>query len=352
MYRIKQLPEDFIVREINNIKILNNGQYAYYILKKINYTTVDALQILSKKFKMPLKNIGFAGNKDKHAVTQQKISIFRGSKSFENIQLKNIELEYLGNGKEPISLGDLKGNEFFITLRNLGNNEIEKIKSLASKKIRIPNFFGLQRFSKNNHLVGKAVITRDFKKAIEMILENNGHNEIKIKEFLEINKNNYVGALRLIPLKTRKLFVHSYQSFLFNEIVREYLKIKKERNIKIPIIGFNFKLNAIKNETLRSIISNLLNSEKINPRDFIINQMPELTSEGSSRNLFFQFKFKVFEISQDELNNKMQKARINFILPKSAYATTALEFIFLNTSLNTSFGFLEASMSIIIFFFL
>lgn len=329
MYKIKQLPEDFIVNEISNVNVQNNGQYAYYILKKTNLTTIDALQILSNKFKIPLKNFGFAGNKDKNAVTEQKISIFRGNKNFENFEFKNIGLRYLGNGKEPISLGDLEGNEFMITIRNLNNNDVKKIQKLQNKKIKIPNLYGPQRFSKSNHLIGKAIIKKDFKKAVELILENRGILEDQIKQYLENNKNNYIEALRLISLKTRKIFVHSYQSFLFNQLVSQYLKNDdKFKNIKIPIVGFNFELGQIKNQSLRSIIKQILVKEKINSRHFIISQIPELTSEGGFRDLFFELNFKVLEIGKDELSRNNQKIKINFILPKSCYATVALEYIF------------------------
>ena len=327
MYKIKQIPEDFIVNEISKVNKQENGQYAYYILKKMNYTTIDALQVLAKKFRIQLKNFGFAGNKDKNAVTEQRISIFRGSRDFENFEFKNIKLKYLMNGKEPISLGDLEGNEFTITIRNLANNEIKKIKKLQNKRINVPNLYGPQRFSKSNHLIGKSIVKRDFKKAVELILENDGILENQIKEYIKKNKNNYAGALRLIPLKTRKLFVHSYQSFLFNEVVKQYLKIQK--NTKIPIIGFNFEINGIKDNKLKNIIKNILKEEKISPREFIISQMPELTSEGGSRDMFFKLKdLKVLEIGSDELNKNKQKIKINFTLPKSCYATTALEFIF------------------------
>jgi len=328
MYKIKQLPEDFIVKEISHVNPQLNGQYAYFILKKTNLTTIDALQILSNKFKIPLKNFGFAGNKDKKAVTEQKISIFRGSKSFENVKFYNIESKYLGNGEKPISLGDLEGNEFTITIRNLNNNDVKKIQKLQNKRIKIPNLYGPQRFSKNNQLIGKSVIKRDFKKAAELILENTGANEEKIKNYLTKNKNNYVEALRLIPLKTRKIFVHSYQSFLFNKTANGYLKKKNSKNIKVPIIGFNFELSSVRNAALKNIIKKILDEEKISPRDFIINQMPELTSEGDFRDLFFNLNFKILEIAEDELNKNKQKIRINFTLPKSCYATVALEFLF------------------------
>ncbi|MBI2652043.1 tRNA pseudouridine(13) synthase TruD, partial [Candidatus Woesearchaeota archaeon] len=166
MHQIKHLPEDFIVKEVSQINSQLNGTYSYFILKKINYTTIDALQVLSKKFKIPLKYFGFAGNKDKNAITEQKISIFRGMKNFENTNFNNIELKYLGNGKGPISLGNLEGNEFTITIRSLNNKEIKKIKSLQNKKIKVPNLYGPQRFSKNNSLIGKTIIKRNFKKAV------------------------------------------------------------------------------------------------------------------------------------------------------------------------------------------
>lgn len=329
MYQIKAIPEDFIVKEISEVNTDHNGKYAYFLLKKTNYSTVSTLELLSKKLHTPLKNIGFAGNKDKNAVTEQKISIFRGSENFENLKLDYIELKYLGNGKNPISLGDLEGNKFTITIRNLDDKDIDKIFLFRDKKILIPNFFGVQRFSKNNHLVGKAIIKRDFKKAIELILENKGEIEDKIKQYREENKNDFIGAFRLIPLKTRKLFVHSCQSFLFNKIIEKFLSDKNfSQNIQIPIIGFNFEINSIKNTTLKNIIKKIIDEEKINPRDFIINQMPELTSEGSFRDLFFLFKdLKILEISEDELNKNKKKVRVNFTLPKSCYATTAIEFM-------------------------
>ena len=228
MYQIKQFLQDFVVNEISNVNMQENGQYAYFNLKKADYSTVRVLEILSEKLNIPLKNFGFAGNKDKIAVTEQKISIFRGSKSFENIKLIGIELKYLGNGKNPISLGDLEGNEFTITIRNLDDEEIDKIK-----------------------------------------------------------------------------------------------------NIQVPIIGFNFEINSIKNIKLKNIIKKIMDEEKINPRDFIVNHMPEMASEGASRNLFFELNgLRILEINSDELNQDNKKIKVNFTLPKSCYATTLIEFIF------------------------
>ena len=98
MYKIKQIPEDFIVREINDIIFEDNGNYAYFLMKKKNYNTIKAIETIANSLGINVKNIGFAGNKDRNAVTEQFISVKNWKKDFENITLKGIELKYLGNG--------------------------------------------------------------------------------------------------------------------------------------------------------------------------------------------------------------------------------------------------------------
>jgi len=56
MHQIKQISEDFIVKEISKVNANSSGQYSYFLLKKNGYSTVAALEVLSKKLKIPLKN--------------------------------------------------------------------------------------------------------------------------------------------------------------------------------------------------------------------------------------------------------------------------------------------------------
>jgi len=330
MYKIKCLPADFQVKETITLDAKNNGFYSYFNLKKECLGTVEALEMISDKLKIPMKNIGFAGNKDKIAITEQKISIYMGRKDFENVKIRNISLSYIGNGQKPISLGDSDGNEFTVKLRNLGKNEVNKIRKLENKKIRCPSLFGPQRFSKNNAEVGKYIVRKEFKKAVELILIGTGKNEGMIEGFLSKKKNNFIGALRVIPLKTRKIYVHAYQSLMFNKIVMRFLQENKKfkKNIDVPLIGFDFDLGKIKNKKLREISKKTMDKEKLQPRDFVISQMPELTSEGTMRNLFFDFRYRILEIAKDELNGSKEKAVVNFTLPKSCYATVAISCLF------------------------
>src|SRR3989338_771011 len=100
MHKIKQIPEDFIVKEINDVQIDDDGSYAYFLFKKRNYDTIKAIQAIAKKLGINGKSIGFAGNKDRNAITEQIISIKNGKKDFENLAIKDIGLEYLGKGSE------------------------------------------------------------------------------------------------------------------------------------------------------------------------------------------------------------------------------------------------------------
>jgi len=326
MYNIKQLPEDFIVKEISYIKPEDNGNYSYFILKKRNYATIKALKVISDKLKKPIKHFGFAGNKDKIAITQQLISI--KNTNIRDFGFKDIELKYLGNSNEPVSLGDLEGNEFVITVRNLDKNKINYVKKIINNKMLVPNYFGEQRFSKNNYLIGKEIIKRNFKKALWLILSHEWDIEKPVKDYIKKNKNDYIGALRKINKKLLKLYVHSYQSRLWNKAAEEYIiSAGIKENTAIPIIGFG--LEEIKDKKLKKIIDKIMEKENIFPRDFIISQLPELSSEGNDRDLFIRINnLRIIKTDKDELNKNKQKMIVSFSLRKGSYATEVIKYLF------------------------
>jgi len=343
MYIIKHIPEDFIVKEITSIKLKDNGNYTYFILKKINYTTERAVSAIANYLKIDRKKIGYAGSKDKKALTEQMISI-QGFNKTKDIRLKDIELIYKGKGDERISLGDLKGNKFIITVRNLDKKEIK----INSKTQSIPNYFDEQRFSKNNAEIGKAIIKKHFKKVVDLILEDSSEKtsgfEEDVKEHISGFPNDFIGAIKKIPKKTRMMYVHAFQSLMFNRTVLEliisekvnYKKVqyqhgffafplKTMKNLKLPIIGFG---TEFRNKKIKEISSKILEEEEIKLRDFIVRGMPELASEGDERNMFVNAEDINFKTEKDELNNNKKKCIISFKLPKGSYATIVIKKIF------------------------
>ena len=325
MYQIKTIPEDFIVNEVSNFNVQDKGQYIILRLKKENYNALDAVRIVAQKLRVLPKDIGFAGSKDKKAITEQLISVKIGhhkeyldsklvKEKIERLELRNISLKFLGYASEPITLGDLVGNHFEIVVRNFDN--------LAFKTPgQIINYFGEQRFGGNNIDVGKSIIKKDFKQACKLI------DDQEVNEHLARKKNDYVGAIRLIPKRLLRLYVNAYQSYLWNTLVGKIVKNKLAVD-EVPLIGFGTELDGLPAE-LKKIIKIILEKENLELNDFIIKQIPNLSLEGSYRKVWMEVKdFKVLEKTDDELNQGKKKIKVSFTLPKGSYATVVVNGLF------------------------
>jgi tRNA(Glu) U13 pseudouridine synthase TruD len=181
----------------------------------------------------------------------------------------------------------------------------------------MPNLFGEQRFSTNNVEIGKLLLKSGFKEAVDLIIKSNSDYSEKIREFLEKNPNNFTAALEIIPKRLLLIYVHAYQSHLWNKTLEEYMK-KSRENIKIPIIGFG---TEIKNKDIDEIITKIMEEEGITFRSFINKSLQKLSVEGDLRDAFTEIKdFKVIEKEKDSI-------KINFKLKKGSYATEAIKFM-------------------------
>ncbi|HLD04272.1 MAG TPA: tRNA pseudouridine(13) synthase TruD [Candidatus Nanoarchaeia archaeon] len=315
MYTLKQQPEDFQVREITHLMPHEEGSHALFWMTKKFLNTEDALQKICYTLKIPRKYLGVAGNKDRTAVTQQLISVPSALKErLEKLQLTNTRFEFYGYSDGPISLGDLLGNQFKIIIRNL--NPWEKPKALS----KIVNAFGEQRFSTHNSEIGKELIQKKFKQAVFLIQESKSLLNDKIVLYLKKHRQDFVGSLRLIPKKLLKLYVHSYQAKLFNELAQYCLEHKICAET-LPLIGFATEFKG----KIGELAQKKLKDEKITTRDFIIREIPELSSEGTSRELHVELSdLYLHPMENDELNLHKKKVVVEFRLPKGSYATEAV----------------------------
>jgi len=117
---LKHLPEDFIVDEVSTIVPKESGRFVYFLLKKRNRNTADAIRDIARALSVPETRFGFAGLKDKIAVTSQVCSADGiSAERLENVNVQGVSVMLLGFGDEPVHIGDLEGNRFRITLRGL-----------------------------------------------------------------------------------------------------------------------------------------------------------------------------------------------------------------------------------------
>ncbi len=368
-YSIKKEPEDFVVEEITpSGRVLeagaeeefkeSSGEYLIFVLEKKKWTTTKALKELKKRLGVSRKRLSYAGTKDKQAITTQRASAWNISKEqLGTLGVKDITLKPLKKSDKEVTLGDLKGNRF--TVKATGVQEI-------FEKDFYPNYFGEQRFGNRRpltHLVGKKIVRERFEDAVWMYLTKTFEDRKKTEsqkaidarnrlaeerdveaaldyfpKYLDLERtllghlnhdeNDFVGALRKLPRNLCLLFVHAYQSYLFNKVLRKRLKKgmeEKEGDIlrdDVPtgaLFGYECELaGGVQGEIEESV----LEEEWVDLNDFRIHGVPELSSRGERRKLFLELSdLKVLE----ELGNGFV---VRFSLGKGCYATVVLDLLF------------------------
>ncbi|MEM4499964.1 MAG: tRNA pseudouridine(13) synthase TruD [Candidatus Woesearchaeota archaeon] len=351
---IKQSEEDFIVKELyGDFKIERiKSEYAYFILMKKGLTTTEAIERISSKLRIDAKDIGFAGNKDKRALTFQLISIptfFIKDETLSEID-ENVSLEFFGYSKEPIKIGDLKGNLFEIIVRDCKLKLPSKVENFL-----LPNYFDDQRFSLNNIVIGESIVKNDFRYAITNILKYSfpdAEEKFGFWRDFDINKADHisrvilehlfqypkdlVGAIRKIPVHISMMYIHAYQSFLFNEILnifsdtyfkkkykikimnREYWcgdeLIKYLDRVYIPLIGFATEIEKYSLYDIGSIVLELMAKHEITFRDFVIHSYPLLSTTGTERKAYLFVDIEIEKVGKSDY-------KLMFSLPSGSYGT-------------------------------
>lgn len=386
--KIKQLPTDFIVEEIPLIEITKEKkQHSIFILEKQKMDTFEALRFIAKNFRISLFEIGYAGLKDKHGLTKQYISI-PSKYNIKSNEIKNLKLEFIGYNNKKIKTGDLKGNKFTITVRNIQKGDMPGIYSRAKKisAFGVPNYFDSQRFGSVIHkeFIAKYLIQKNYEQAVKIFLtkylkterkkikdekrkilsnwEKLGSININNKIFKSvineyIKTKSWIEAFKKIPQYLREMFVNAYQSYLWNECIKEVLKkiVAKERlyNIEYNIgslifykklidtemkkIPFSFQTISpfmkFSSEFEEEIIKNVLSKENIKLEDLDIEKITGNFFKTRKRQIIIKpERFTISEPETDEINDKGKKKKykiiLSFILQRGSYATIVTKHIF------------------------
>ncbi|RLI52004.1 MAG: tRNA pseudouridine(13) synthase TruD, partial [Candidatus Thorarchaeota archaeon] len=173
---------------------------------------------------------------------------------------------------------------------------------------------------------------------------------------------DFISALKELPKNLLTMFVYAYQSYLFNKILSERIKEKlplnqatvgdvilpirkglidekgivvNEKNIekvnkqiskgKAVVSGVLFGSNSIFSEgEMGEIERTIIEKEKIDPRDFIIPDIPYISSSGTRRPLIAPVKNLEFEIVKNDSDPKKEALLLSFTLKKGCYATSLL----------------------------
>lgn len=381
--KLKQIPEDFIVDEIfdlNLFKEKNEGKkqdYYYFKLTKNNYNQLRALALVAQDFNTSSKLIHIAGTKDKAGITSQIISVYGiKDENFEknlehfNSSFKDLKLEFIGKFNGRLNLGDNLGNKFNIIIRDLTLEDSKLLKKnfkLIEKK-GILNYFDDQRFgyAQNSHIIGRYILKNEIEKAvyeiftslpdspteslklyIDFLKENFEKIKLQDKEvyekaieimpkFLSEQKdmlahlikyrNDFSGSFRKLHKKLRTLYINAYQSYIFNETLKELKKrdlIDKYEELSLidSILEFD--------DIIKPIVKEILDKDEVTIDNLKLPSMPELKIFSVKRKTkIYPKNLKLLKEENDELNENKFKIKISFDLGSGEYATNVVKQLF------------------------
>lgn len=156
---IKERNEDFLVDEIPLIDPSGQGEHLHMGVQKSGLTHDDLLQVVAKQCGVPVRAIGYAGMKDRQAVTRQTISVhLPGLPDPPVLSHPSVQVLWSRRHDAKLRPGQLQGNRFSIRIRGVdplaAPRVLQGLRTLEERGA--PNAFGRQRFGNrcNNHVLG------------------------------------------------------------------------------------------------------------------------------------------------------------------------------------------------------
>ncbi|MFT4249565.1 MAG: tRNA pseudouridine(13) synthase TruD [Pseudomonas sp.] len=159
--RIRTRPEDFRVDEIDAFAPHGEGEHLLLTLRKRGLNTAEVARRLARWAGIGEVGIGYAGLKDRHAITTQRFSVHlprRVAPPLEALQDEDLQVLHSVWHNRKLPRGALAGNRFTLLLRQVEGDPAQIEARLAQIAARgIPNWFGEQRFGRGGGNVGQAL---------------------------------------------------------------------------------------------------------------------------------------------------------------------------------------------------
>ena len=199
--RFKQVPEDFIVDEELPFELTGHGEHAWLHVRKRNNNTDWVAARIAEYANVKKHAVGYAGLKDRIAVTTQWFSVYlpgRDDMNWDEFNVEGVELLQATRHQRKLQRGALKHNRFAIRLRDISceaGNHFEQLSERCEliRQQGVPNYFGEQRF---------------------------GHG----LRNLEDAEKMFSQARKRIPRHKRSLLLSAARSWIFNTILSERVK--------------------------------------------------------------------------------------------------------------------------------
>jgi tRNA pseudouridine13 synthase len=319
--RIRACPEDFVVDEVPLYEPSGEGGHTFVRIEKRQRTTEEAVRQLARAAGVSARDIGYAGRKDRGAVTRQWISVpGLAPELAETFELDGVRvLEAIAHGHK-LRTGQLRANRFQIRVRGV-SDALEARAAAALQRLvatGMPNRFGAQRFGREG---------RNAERALAALRGERVRVDRRALRFLfsalQSEVFNRVLAERALPLDAVELgdvaqVCESGGLFVVEDLAAEAPRAAKfEISATGPIFGT--KMKAPTGEVARREAEAL---EAVG--------VPSAESWQLPRGVRLRGARRPFRVrpEQAELRREDDAVVVSFELPTGSYATVLLEELF------------------------
>ena len=381
--KIKQRPEDFVVREGFRFTPERDGPVWVYRLDKQKVSTLQALERISREFRVRRRDLSVCGLKDKQGRTEQLVGVSGGALSAsEVVQSGDLRLKLIGRTAQPLSSANITANRFQVTVRDLSPEEASRAAEGAAEVQRtgVVNYFDSQRFGFLKHgqgFLARHLLRGDWQAALKAFLatpsELDRSDDAKVKAFwrdhwgewqlraphdaarryapilrrLREDPRDFRGAFLHVDRRLRAMALFELQSFVWNEGVKRYLAARVPAS---ELIGLRYQAGSLlfpralpralrdelwtrtfpllapdsrfDDEAVREAALGALRAQGLRLEDLRVPQTPQLFFKHEERPLFVvPGKLRAQDPRPDELNRGRMKVNLSFTLPPGAYAT-------------------------------
>lgn len=253
---MREKPEDFVVEEVPAYEPSGEGEHVMAEIEKTTMTTHDAIREIARALGVDSRDIGYAGLKDKFAVTRQWLTIPGvDPQVVMHLQIPRVRVLCVDRHRNKLRPGHLRGNRFTIRVCGVEPTSVVRIRAIMDvlERTGMPNYFGEQRFGRrdDNDRLGAAMLRGDAEGAIQLLL-GTPDERLDPPRILDARTRFDAGdltgsleawpgaclaerrvlhrlietasaekALRALDNRTRKLWVSALQSRIFNAVVAE-----------------------------------------------------------------------------------------------------------------------------------
>jgi len=380
--KLKCVPEDFQVEELIRLRP-GGGRFAFYELTKKSLGTPEAVDAVAQRWNLARSQIGFAGLKDRHALTRQFVTIDGGPR--QNLKQTNFELAYRGQVNRPVQARDIEANRFTIVLRDMSDAELATAEQAVADVAAsgVANYFDEQRFGslgESGEFIGKPWCLGDYERALWLALaEPNVHDRPLEREqkrilrdfwgrwaecknrlershrrsivtFLADKPTDFKRALALVRQDLRSIWLAAFQSDLWNRMLAGLLKriCRPEQLVEHDIgprrVVFFRQLAPEQQQTLdafelplpsartrwtegvaRELAEQVLAEENMAPRELRVKYPRDSFFSKGDRRVLFRPSEVGCTADDDELYPGKRKLTLKFLLPRGSYATIVVK---------------------------